>query len=445
MSDSNEKVVSTGRIAKDPVKEARRIEKVLAGTTLDLGGHLIAFAEEHQWTTRESVRPPASSMGELFTDRCVAVNDLTRQLAETDAQKQVAAAVAEEKEKCAQEVQRLSGEARQSGEKIAALEAQLEKLAAISGIRTENDNGAKVDLKHIAWDGDVNEQVEALLESNSWTPEDSTFFRPTPTVLKPIMSAVRRAAPVYLQGEAGTGKTSMIRWLANKCGAPLIYVCLDGDMTPHQLVGRPTAKQGTIGWADAFVTIAARNGYWLLVDEANAAPPGTGFLFHPLAEPSTGGVFLPEANEFVKAKPTFRLFATGNPEGNADYAGTHTSNAALLSRFRRGAFLNIDYPTEQKESTLLLRAANSTSYAPEFPLQQDDADRIARVARKARDARANDTIVFLWCMRTSLGFADMMQDLGDWKKAFQSVVECPAGSDDARTLYDYCENVWPSA
>ena len=144
---------------------------------------------------------------------------------------------------------------------------------------------------------------------------------------------------VLLTGHAGTGKTSLFLELAARLNQPVMRVNMNGQTTISDFVGLWTAKGGDTIWQDGALPLAARRGYWLIIDEIDFAEPQILSVLNPVAE-KNGKVFLKEkGHEIIVPHPKFRLLATANTVGIMEdcrhiYQGATIMNRALLDRFR---------------------------------------------------------------------------------------------------------------
>lgn len=153
--------------------------------------------------------------------------------------------------------------------------------------------------------------------------------------------ALQENIPTLLIGETGVGKTSAIRHLAAKLNTPLRRVNVNGSMTAEDFVGQLLVNDQGTYWKDGVLTEAMRNGWWIVIDEINAASAEILFALHSLLDDDRYIVLTDHPQrEVVKAHPDFRLFATMNPPER--YAGTKELNKALLSRF--GMVLEVPIP-----------------------------------------------------------------------------------------------------
>lgn len=151
-------------------------------------------------------------------------------------------------------------------------------------------------------------------------------------LLETIAYAVTADMPVLLIGETGVGKTAAVRHMAARTRNSLRRVNVNGSMTAEDFVGQLIVRDGATVWEDGVLTEAMRKGWWLVVDEINAASAEVLFVLHSLLDDDRFVQLTGKPDrEVVKAHANFRMFATMNPPER--YAGTKDMNKALLSRF----------------------------------------------------------------------------------------------------------------
>src|SRR4051794_30852650 len=89
-----------------------------------------------------------------------------------------------------------------------------------------------------------------------------------------LEAAVDSGSHVMLMGARGTGKTTAVRLLAQQRGKKLHTISCHADMTTEELRGTQGLSRGDSTFIHSNLVHAARNGDYLLVDEANLARPG---------------------------------------------------------------------------------------------------------------------------------------------------------------------------
>lgn len=177
----------------------------------------------------------------------------------------------------------------------------------------------------------------------------SLKFENNKSMVEQIAVAINKRLPILLIGETGTGKTSVIRHLANKTSNCFRRVNHSGGTTVDDIKGKILINEKGTYWIDGVLIEAMRKGWWYLADEINAASAEINFVYHSLLD-DDGFVVLEEHNgEVVRPHPNFRFFAAMNPM--TEYAGTKELNKALLSRF---VVVKTDFPSPSTEEKILV-------------------------------------------------------------------------------------------
>lgn len=164
-----------------------------------------------------------------------------------------------------------------------------------------------------------------------------------------VALAVNMKMPVLLIGETGTGKTSLVRYLASKTNNGFRRVNHNGGTTVEDVVGKilVASKEGTY-WVDGVLVDAMRHGHWYLADEINASAAEINFMYHSLLDDDGYVVLTENKGEIVRPHEDFRFFAGMNPTDT--HSGTKEVNQALMSRF---AVFKIDYVSPKAETEIL--------------------------------------------------------------------------------------------
>ena len=166
------------------------------------------------------------------------------------------------------------------------------------------------------------------------------------SIMTTLAYAVAGDLPALLVGETGVGKTAAVRHLAARTRNSLRRVNVNGSMTAEDFVGQLLVNEKGTYWNDGVLTDAMRNGYWIVIDEINAASAEILFVLHSLLDDDRYIVLTGKPDrEIVKAHPNFRLFATMNPPER--YQGTKDLNKALMSRF--GVTIEVPLPPPSVE------------------------------------------------------------------------------------------------
>lgn len=211
--------------------------------------------------------------------------------------------------------------------------------------------------------------------------------------------AIRRNMPALLIGDTGTGKTSVVKELAQTHGKDSIRFNLTGETTVDEFVGKYTLTGGQTVWEDGILLTAMKKGIWLIVDEINVALPEILFVLHSLLDDEKAVMVSNHLGEVVKPHVDFRFFGTMNPVD--EYAGTKDLNKAFKSRF--GMVLTLQYPPRDTEVNIL---SSRTGVDKQLASQMVD---VAVSIRKAKD----ENKVFYTCStRDLLQWGELVDELG---------------------------------
>lgn len=189
---------------------------------------------------------------------------------------------------------------------------------------------------------------------------------------------------ILLQGETGTGKTTLVEQVACRLNWPVFVVGCHGGLEFQELIGRVTLQQdGSTGWADGPLIAAMRVGGIFLLDEMNFLKPEVAGGLNTVLQASV--YTIPETGELVRAHPDFRIAATGNAMdgvGKGAYRGTQTTNIALLSRFTLG--IRVKYMSVADEEQMIMAKAPG--------IAQKVANYLSEVASMARKSHEDGVL-----------------------------------------------------
>jgi len=236
--------------------------------------------------------------------------------------------------------------------------------------------------------------------------------------------------PVLLQGETGTGKTSLIKHLCHLTNTPMRRINLNGNTTVDEFVGKTMLnKNGTI-FVDGILTEAMRKGYVLLVDEINAGLPEINIVLNSVLERSQGGklgtlTLVEKDGEVVTPHPSFRIFATMNPSDG--YSGVTELNLATMSRF--GVTINVPYPSEDMELKIV------KSKLPQLPKVADaEIKDSIRLASDIRNGFKQGEYRFMMSTRDIIQWMQVNEHYGDLVKSAEYTVLGKCNADDRHAI-----------
>ena len=185
----------------------------------------------------------------------------------------------------------------------------------------------------------------------------------TPTTSSNIRRLSRVVAtgpwPILLEGPTSAGKTSVVEYIASRCGYKVVRIN-NHEHTDIQeyLGGFAPDEKGSLVFQDGLLVQALRYGHWVILDELNLAPSEVLEALNRLLDDNRE-LYLPETNEAVRAHVDFRIFATQNPSGA--YGGRKP-----LSRAFRNRFVEIhvgDIPSTEMSEILQKRSGCPPSHA----------------------------------------------------------------------------------
>jgi MoxR-like ATPase len=172
--------------------------------------------------------------------------------------------------------------------------------------------------------------------------------------LELVIAALGAHRHVLLEGPPGTGKSTLLRAVANELGIGFAFVEGNAELTPARLIGHfDPARVLVDGYSpDVFVdgplVTALRDGALLYVEEINRIPEET--LNMLITVMSEGELHVPRLGR-VAATSGFRLVAAMNP---FDAVGTARISAAVYDRVCR---LAIGYQESRDEVAVVMREA----------------------------------------------------------------------------------------
>jgi len=140
--------------------------------------------------------------------------------------------------------------------------------------------------------------------------------------------------PVFITGQSGNGKTMSIEQACAKAKRKFVCVSMTPDTDESDLLGNYVLINGQMEWRDGPVTVAARQGAVLCIDEIDYGAQNLSCLQRVLEGKS---FLLKKKNELVTPTPGFTVFATANTKGKGSedgrYMFTNVLNEAFLERF----------------------------------------------------------------------------------------------------------------
>jgi midasin (ATPase involved in ribosome maturation) len=205
------------------------------------------------------------------------------------------------------------------------------------------------------------------IEPVDWSEENletgRSRFVLTPSTALNLRKLARAIAagpwPVLLEGPTSAGKTTLVEYIAARCGHHVVRINNHEHTDIQEYTGGFVAdSNGSLSFVDGLLVRALRLGQWVILDELNLAPSEVLEALNRLLDDNRE-LYLSEINETVKPHFNFRLFATQNPSGA--YGGRKP-----LSRAFRNRFVEIqvnDIPSTEMVTILKKRCGCPPSHA----------------------------------------------------------------------------------
>ncbi|XP_078434368.1 midasin-like protein isoform X2 [Wolffia australiana] len=151
-----------------------------------------------------------------------------------------------------------------------------------------------------------------------------------------VMVAIAQNCPVILHGATGSGKTALIRKLAETYQAQVLFIHMDDQMDSKVLVGSYVCSEqpGEFRWQPGSLTQAIQQGFWVVFEDIDKSPVEVQFILLPLLEGARS--FATVHEEAVNVAEGFRLFATIS---SSKLSGHHYEGKGSFSRLWRKVIL----------------------------------------------------------------------------------------------------------
>lgn len=231
---------------------------------------------------------------------------------------------------------------------------------------------------------------------------DEFAYEPPKRSIELLVAGLMQGDKTLITGPTGSGKSSMVKYIASLLRIPFQRVACSGDMESSALFGMPTISEGTLGYSHGPAGEMGIHGGILLVDEWETTPPEVSMAMQYMLE-DEGKIFLRDmagtsAEKTIDPHAWFRVICTGNTLGQGDtsgaHAGTQVQNTASLDRFQ--TIINHAYLSKAHEKKLI------RSVVPD--LDASVTDNMLKFAALVRNAYDQQSIALTMSPRTLINW-----------------------------------------
>lgn len=234
--------------------------------------------------------------------------------------------------------------------------------------------------------------------------------------LELVLAALAADRHVLLEGPPGTGKSTLLRAVAQGLGIGFEFVEGNAELTPARLVGHfDPARVLNEGYdpsvfVDGPLVSALRDGSLLYVEEINRIPEET--LNVLITVMSEGELNVPRLGR-IAASSGFRLVAAMNP---FDAVGTARISGAVYDRVCR---VSMSYQSAEDEAAIVRRNLDGSDVSDEW---LNKAVSVVRRTRSHSDLRVGSSV------RGAVDFAKVAVSLASLR---ESTIDNPSVGVDA--------------
>ena len=193
---------------------------------------------------------------------------------------------------------------------------------------------------------------------NRNVPEIDPDYIFRPEELRAFLFAVQTNQRAMFWGDTGTGKTTLIEQGCARMNYMFSRINFEGEIGRFDLIGRDTLisdGENTVSkFIDGALPQAMALPMVLCCDEIDFVTPSVAYVMQAPLE-GKPLVITEDGNRIVKPHPMFRIFGTGNTQGQGDeksmYAGARPQSMAFLNRFT--VWKKVDYLSADQRKVLL--------------------------------------------------------------------------------------------
>jgi len=189
--------------------------------------------------------------------------------------------------------------------------------------------------------------------TQAFNPETLIHTVTTDSNIRALAGALKTTHPILVSGFAGSGKTLLVRHVAQRLGKldSMITLHLNEQTDAKTLIGLYSSGStpGSFVWQAGVLTKAVTKGRWILIEDLDRAPGEVLSTLLPLIERRE--LSLPGKDQSLRASPGFRIFATSRT--SRDTQGKIYNPASSILGIRRWKKVDIDPLPMDELSTVI--------------------------------------------------------------------------------------------
>lgn len=157
-------------------------------------------------------------------------------------------------------------------------------------------------------------------------------------LIREVLPDLLQGAPVLFQGETGSGKTQLAKYISHKfLGHKVTPVSMHEQLKESQVMGRMTMKEGATEYVYSEIIRSMKEGLPIILDEINLVPHEMQGIFNEIFQLRVGDIWThPITGEKIEIKKGFVIIATANLKSER-YKQRYELDVATLRRFIGGA------------------------------------------------------------------------------------------------------------
>ena len=192
------------------------------------------------------------------------------------------------------------------------------------------------------------------LHAGAYIPELSKFsnYMPESKHISRMFLFLYLKKPVLFTGPPGTGKTTMAEFGAALLRQPFFRLNLNPTLENAELIGHQSVEGGSMRWVDGVLPVAAREGYFICLDEMWRAPSFVSLSLQGTFD--KGGVIRmlgKHEDDALTPHPATNWVLTDNTVGVGDTDGLYSTAQVQDKSFlnRVGGTIQVGYMPRETE------------------------------------------------------------------------------------------------